>query len=280
VIGRQSDTSRYINCPGYIVLNRSDWTIELNDNFIACAAACDLGTCDPPVIVVSSRDTIPDFQEEPGGTTVTSRELCQLHNAGCTATLADENGPGSVDCGCAAPDFPRTYRGTATRTVFVEWDFLGGGSLQSTQSLDVEITLWEGGHVVDAMIGASDGVNFGGTPTTHEFKYTCPAGAPKNAGQLVTLFLITFGPDWQGTFSDNGTFSLDNRYPPAYDWVVSGSFSGDVISGSGSWPDPASYPRGWQFTIEASDPTIGCTKTEATYYYRVELELNGTRYLP
>lgn len=31
-----------------VVLNRSDWTIELNDAFIACVAACELGTCDPP----------------------------------------------------------------------------------------------------------------------------------------------------------------------------------------------------------------------------------------
>ena len=102
VIGRLADTARYIDCPGYIVLNRSDWTIDLNDNFIACAAACEIGTCDPSIIVVSTREEIPDFNEDFTMTTVTSRELCQLNNSGCTVTMAGNAGPGSVECPCAS----------------------------------------------------------------------------------------------------------------------------------------------------------------------------------
>lgn len=101
VLGRLSDTARYVGCPGYIVLNRSDWTIELNDAFIACVAACELGTCDPAVIVVSGREEIPDFDVDYTRTTVTSRELCELINAGCVVTFADASGPGLVDCGCS-----------------------------------------------------------------------------------------------------------------------------------------------------------------------------------
>ena len=100
VLGRLSDTGKYINCPGYVVLSRSDWTIGLNDNFIACVAACELGNCDPPVIVVSDRSEIPDFHEDYTMTTVTSRELCELHNAGCEVVMADQTGPGLVDCAC------------------------------------------------------------------------------------------------------------------------------------------------------------------------------------
>ncbi len=99
MLGRLADTGRYINCPGYIVLNRSDFTIGLNDNFIACVASGALGDCDPPVIVVSERASVPDFDEDDTMGSVTSRELCQLYNAGCTVIFADEFGPGYVDCG-------------------------------------------------------------------------------------------------------------------------------------------------------------------------------------
>jgi hypothetical protein len=99
VIGRLADTAAYIGCPGYIVLNRSDWTIDLNDQFIACVAACNLGTCDPPVIVVSRSEDIPDFNVDYTQTSVTSRELCELINAGCAVTMADDTGPGLVECG-------------------------------------------------------------------------------------------------------------------------------------------------------------------------------------
>ena len=99
VIGRLSETARYMNCPGYVVLNRSDWTLGLNDGFIACASAGELGTCDPLARVLTDRDAIPEFSEDDSKTTVTSRELCQLHNAGCTVAFADAPGPGHVDCG-------------------------------------------------------------------------------------------------------------------------------------------------------------------------------------
>lgn len=101
VIGRLSDTAAYIGCPGYIVLNRSDWTIDLNDAFISCVSACELGTCDPPVIVVSRREEIPEFDVDYTNTTVTSRELCELARVGCTVTFADDDGPGVVECGCS-----------------------------------------------------------------------------------------------------------------------------------------------------------------------------------
>ena len=100
VLGRLADTVHYIGCPGYTVLNRTDWTITLNDEFIACTASCDLGDCDPPAIIVSTRDAIPDFSLDIRMTTVTSRELCQFYNSGCTVVFADENAPGYVDCAC------------------------------------------------------------------------------------------------------------------------------------------------------------------------------------
>ncbi|MDO8629656.1 MAG: S8 family serine peptidase [Phycisphaerales bacterium] len=177
------------------------------------------------------------------------------------------------------PSFPRTYRGTATRTVFVEWDFLGGGSMQDTQTLDMEITLWPGGNVAAAMIGVSGGPNFGGNETTHRFEYTCPADAPRNAGQLVSLFSWSFVPQWGGTFDNNGTYTID--YGSSYNpMTISGSFSNSSISGSGAaWPDPTDHPRGAEFTIPVYDPTIGCTNTEDILYYRVEVELEGTLYV-
>jgi hypothetical protein len=99
VVGRLTETGRYMSCPGYVVLNRSDWTLGLNDNFIACTSEGELGTCDPSVLVVTDRGGIPDFSEDPSQTTVASRELCQLHNAGCSVAFADASGPGHVDCG-------------------------------------------------------------------------------------------------------------------------------------------------------------------------------------
>ena len=99
---RLADTSRYTDCPGYIVLNRSDWTPGLNDDFIACAGACELGTCDPSVIVVSAREDIPDFNQDFTMTSLTSRELCQLYNSGCNVAMGDDAGPGFVDCLCTA----------------------------------------------------------------------------------------------------------------------------------------------------------------------------------
>lgn len=103
VIGRHTDTGRYMNCPGYIVLNRSDWTLALNDGFIACTSEGELGTCDPSVIVVSERADVPDFSEDDAETTVTSRELCQLHNAGCSVVFAAGATPGHVECSIPTP---------------------------------------------------------------------------------------------------------------------------------------------------------------------------------
>ncbi|MBW7904994.1 MAG: hypothetical protein LC135_06910 [Phycisphaerae bacterium] len=55
----------------------------------------------PALIVVSGREEIPDFDVDYMRTTVTSRELCELINAGCLVTFADEAGPGFADCGCS-----------------------------------------------------------------------------------------------------------------------------------------------------------------------------------
>jgi hypothetical protein len=93
------DTARYIGCPGYIVLNRDDWSIELNDEFIACINMCAVGTYDPPILIASPRASIPDYSEDFTQTSVTSRELCQLHNAGCDVVV-EVTGEGYADCSC------------------------------------------------------------------------------------------------------------------------------------------------------------------------------------
>ena len=98
ILGRLKDTQHYINCEGYIVLNRTDWTIEMNDRFIACVAAGELGSCEAAAWVVSPRSDVPDFKEDFRETTVTSREMCQLHNLQCDVEFATSDEVGIVEC--------------------------------------------------------------------------------------------------------------------------------------------------------------------------------------
>lgn len=99
VLGRLADTARYIDCPGYVVLNRDDWSIDLNDDFIACLDMCSVGTCDPPILIASPEASIPDYSDDFMETSVTSRELCQLHNAGCEVVV-EGDAPGHARCPC------------------------------------------------------------------------------------------------------------------------------------------------------------------------------------
>ncbi|MHC5112386.1 MAG: hypothetical protein ACYTHJ_21215 [Planctomycetota bacterium] len=86
------------------MLDRTNWTIELNDNIIACTIAGELGTCESAVLVASSRESITGMSDDPFETTVASREICQLSNSGCDVALADEFGPGSTHCAPPEPE--------------------------------------------------------------------------------------------------------------------------------------------------------------------------------
>ncbi|WP_394841296.1 hypothetical protein LZC95_30025 [Pendulispora brunnea] len=93
-----SDICKYRGCPGYIVLNMSDWTIQQNDRFIACAQAGLLDNQCDTIVVGSPSNHVPD--PDPGTTgSVTYRELCQLNACGCP-TVFDDTG-GEATCGCA-----------------------------------------------------------------------------------------------------------------------------------------------------------------------------------
>ncbi|MFE8602822.1 hypothetical protein [Archangium violaceum] len=98
VIGRQKDVEKYINCPGYNVLNRDDYNQRpgLNDLFIACAA-CGNATCNPGILIASGNEQIPDHSNDGGPWS--STELCQL-NKYCTVTT-NNGAVGSVtNCNC------------------------------------------------------------------------------------------------------------------------------------------------------------------------------------
>jgi hypothetical protein len=100
VIGRQKDVEKYINCPGYNVLNRDDYNQHpgLNDLFIACAA-CGNATCTPGILIASSNEDMPDWSKDGGPWS--STELCQL-NKYCTVT-AKSGATGSVtNCNCTS----------------------------------------------------------------------------------------------------------------------------------------------------------------------------------
>lgn len=98
VLGRLSDTSVYVDCPGYVVLNRSDWTIEMNDRFIGCVATGELSSCPSEAWMLSTRAEVPNYETHYLDTTVTSRETCQLYNASCDVQFANINGAGGVEC--------------------------------------------------------------------------------------------------------------------------------------------------------------------------------------
>ena len=81
VLGRMPDVERFKGCKGYVFLNRSDWTIELNDEFVACSVSGRMGaTCSTPILIASGwKDT--DGKTEGrgiGADSITAREMCQL----------------------------------------------------------------------------------------------------------------------------------------------------------------------------------------------------------
>lgn len=107
VLGRCNDTyddiCKYRNCPGYIALNMSDWTIEQNDRFIACAQAGLIDNQCADLVVGSPSDHIPD--PDPGATgSVTYRELCQLKACGCPTVFSETGGTAECDDPGQSPD--------------------------------------------------------------------------------------------------------------------------------------------------------------------------------
>jgi len=85
VLGRFPEINQYHGCPGYIVLNSSSWTPEMNDSFVACAAAGRLGaTCNPPIKIVSGWGRIEHAS-------VTLREMLQLRSCGCAPKVAEDD---------------------------------------------------------------------------------------------------------------------------------------------------------------------------------------------
>ena len=89
VLGRFNDIRQYINCPGFLVLNLSDYTVEENDQYIACAAAGKLGGS---ILVASPLANIP----RPPTASRTPVELCQLAACGCRVSLGSGQGARSV----------------------------------------------------------------------------------------------------------------------------------------------------------------------------------------
>ncbi len=83
IIGRFLHTGAYIGCvDDYIVLNRSDWTQEINDRFVHCTATGAVrATCDDAIRLVSGHKYVQDSGST--GSPVTARELCQFHLLGC-----------------------------------------------------------------------------------------------------------------------------------------------------------------------------------------------------
>jgi hypothetical protein len=101
VIGRQKDVEKYINCPGYHVLNRDDYDQHpgLNDLFIACGACGANSTCPNKFLIASPDEDIPDWSKDGGPWS--STELCQL-NKYCKV-VTNSGSTGYVkDCNCAA----------------------------------------------------------------------------------------------------------------------------------------------------------------------------------
>lgn len=98
VLGRFNDVKQYIDCPGYVVLNLAAYTVQRNDEFIACAAAGELGaTCAPGILIASPDENIP----VPPTMSHIPTELCQLRACSCHVTVQSMS-PGSVTS-CSHP---------------------------------------------------------------------------------------------------------------------------------------------------------------------------------
>ena len=97
VLGRLTSTRKYAGCPGYIVLNSAEWSIEYNDRFIGCVAQQRFNVCRgretlivwsdrTPPSTAAAADGItnpnnPDYPYGPSGS-ITSTELCQVYRTG------------------------------------------------------------------------------------------------------------------------------------------------------------------------------------------------------
>ncbi len=98
IVGRFLQTGGYLGCTAhYIVLNRDDWTEEVNDDFIYCAATAQLGaTCEEGIRLVSGQRYVQDFGTQ--GAPVTARELCQFDAMGCTIEEWEFVGGAVIKC--------------------------------------------------------------------------------------------------------------------------------------------------------------------------------------
>jgi hypothetical protein len=161
--------------------------------------------------------------------------------------------------------YPLVYQGTATREVFVSWDFDGGGSTSQVQSLDVEIELWASG-AVSSCIGDTPSSYVGCHVTSHEFEYTCPAGS-SYAGETHPLITVTFDYSWDGRWYPDSSYDMSSSYyyEPA---TFAGSFTETHITGTASYPERT-------FTPEA--PYAPCGMSQAPVQVRVELTLDVVR---
>jgi hypothetical protein len=102
VLGRAHDLASYAGCPGYVVLNLSDYSTEKNNDFIACSVAGQPGRlnktlspipalCDVPIRIVSGQRSID------GSRNWTQTELCQLDSCGCDVKINFDE-PGLATC--------------------------------------------------------------------------------------------------------------------------------------------------------------------------------------
>jgi len=178
------------------------------------------------------------------------------------------------------PAWPRTYVGTGTRTLTVEWDFNGGGGATSVQRIDVEVILRENGDV-DCSMSTPDGevveVPIIGAPgqtatqinNVQWVETTCPADATANAGQTVTVIQYSFGKvGWGGTWQSDNTYEMKFQ-SVMYDMFINGNFSKGSLSGSGSWPDATLYPRGAEFS------NFICSRYESVTFSRLEWDFTA-----
>ena len=89
IFGRLADTKHYIKCPGYYVLNRSDWSLGMNDQFANCAIrAAKAGNAS--IAIVSPSSDIPKFDADYRQTSITSREMCQIYKRQCKINLSQD----------------------------------------------------------------------------------------------------------------------------------------------------------------------------------------------
>ncbi|UCD29781.1 MAG: hypothetical protein JSV03_04665 [Planctomycetota bacterium] len=153
--------------------------------------------------------------------------------------------------------YPRVYEGTATRTVSITWEFDGGGSDSSTQTLDVQIKLWGNGNM-EGFIGSTPSIYVGHQATSHEFYYTCPGGGTE------TIIHLTFGYSWDGRWQTDGSYDMQTSY--YYEQAgLSGTYTDTQVFGSASYPE------------RTFSPPKPCGSGETPVQVKVELTLQDVR---